>query len=132
MLSAALVDPAGPVGAGERMLLLNSLVIMLCIVVPTIVATLAFAWWFRAGNATADYLPDWAFSGRIEIVTWSVPLLTITFLGGIAWIGSHDLDPAAPLASTRIIGPLIGGSLWIRNHMNHDMMRMSQMLQMQR
>jgi cytochrome o ubiquinol oxidase subunit 2 len=95
--SRGVLDPQGPVGAGERLILLNSLVIMLCIVVPTIAATFAFAWWFRASNAKARRLPDWSFSGKIEMVTWSIPLLVIGFLGGIAWVGSHDLDPATPL-----------------------------------
>ena len=94
----ALLDPAGPVAAGERQILIDSLVIMLAIVVPTMVATLAFAWWFRASNTRARYLPDWAYSGRIELVVWSIPALVIMFLGGIAWIGSHELDPADPVA----------------------------------
>ena len=72
---------------------------MLAIVIPTILATLAFAWWFRATNKRARYLPDWAYSGRIELIVWSIPALVVFFLGGIAWIGSHDLDPARPLAS---------------------------------
>ena len=46
----------------------NSLAIMLAIVIPTIAATLAFAWWFRASNLRARYLPDWAYSGRIELI----------------------------------------------------------------
>ena len=99
--SLRVLDPAGPVSAGERQILLNSLVIMLCIIVPTMVATVLFVWWFRPGNYKAKRLPNWSFSGRIEIVTWSVPLMTIMFLGGIAWIGSHDLDPAKPLASDK-------------------------------
>ncbi|RYB04607.1 ubiquinol oxidase subunit II [Lichenibacterium ramalinae] len=96
--SHGILDPAGPVGGAERVILFDALAIMLCIVVPTIVATLACAWWFRAGNDRARRLPDWSFSGRVEVVTWSVPLLTILFLGGIAWVGSHELDPAKPLA----------------------------------
>ncbi len=96
---ALVLDPAGPVGAAERTMLIDSVVIMLAIIGPIIVATLAFAWWYRADNAKATYRPDWAYSGRIEMVVWSVPLLTITFLGGIAWIGSHQLDPAQSLAS---------------------------------
>jgi cytochrome o ubiquinol oxidase subunit 2 len=72
---------------------------MLAIVVPTIAATLAFAWWFRAGNKRATYRPNFEYSGRIELIVWSVPLLTVILLGGVAWIGSHDLDPAKPLAS---------------------------------
>jgi cytochrome o ubiquinol oxidase subunit 2 len=96
---AAVLDPQGPIGIAEKTILIDSLAIMLAIVLPTIAATLAFAWWFRASNARARYLPDWAFSGRIELIVWAIPLLTIILLGGVAWIGSHDLDPAKPLAS---------------------------------
>jgi len=96
---AALLDPRGPVGRAERQILINSMAIMLAIVVPTIVATLAFAWWFRASNKRARYRPTWAFSGRIELVVWSIPIMVILLLGGVTWLGSHQLDPARPLAS---------------------------------
>jgi cytochrome o ubiquinol oxidase subunit 2 len=94
-----ILDPQGPVGVAQKTILLNALVIMLAIIVPTIAATLWFAFWFRSGNAKARYRPQWAYSGRLELLIWSIPLLTITFLGGITWIGSHELDPARPLAS---------------------------------
>ena len=45
------------------------------IVVPVILATLAFAWWFRAGNSKAKYRPNWAYSGRLEAIVWSIPAL---------------------------------------------------------
>src|SRR5215218_6286740 len=93
------LDPQGPIGSAEKMILLNALAIMSAIVIPTIIATLGFAWWFRASNTKARYLPTFVYSGRIELITWSVPVLVILFLGGIAWIGSHDLDPQKPLAS---------------------------------
>lgn len=95
----AVLSPAGPVSEGERTILLDSLAIMLCIVVPTIVATLTFAYWFRASNTRATYLPQWAYSGRLELIVWSIPALVIFFLGGIAWISAHLLDPAEPLKS---------------------------------
>ena len=98
--SGGVLDPAGPVGHAERTILLNSLAIMLAIVIPVIVATLAFAWWFRASNSKARYLPTFAYSGRIELIVWSIPALVVFFLGGIAWIGSHQLDPAEPLSSS--------------------------------
>ena len=72
---------------------------MLAIVIPVILATLAFAWWFRASNRRAQRLPTWSYSGRIELIIWSIPALVVFFLGGIAWLGSHDLDPANPLPS---------------------------------
>lgn len=93
------LDPRGPVGAAERTILLDALAIMLGIIIPTSIATVAFAWWFRADNPRARYKPDFVFSGRIELIVWSIPTLTIIFLGGMTWIGSHELDPATPLAS---------------------------------
>jgi len=95
----AVLDPQGVIGQAEKMLLIDSLAIMLAIVVPTIAATFAFAWWFRASNARARYLPDWVYSGRIELIVWGIPLLVIMLLGGVAWIASHDFDPAKPLTS---------------------------------
>jgi cytochrome o ubiquinol oxidase subunit II len=95
----AVLSPAGPVSEGERTILLDSLAIMLCIVIPTIAATLMFAFWFRASNARAVYLPRWAYSGKLELLVWSIPALVIFFLGGIAWVSAHLLDPAEPLKS---------------------------------
>ncbi len=93
-------DPKGPVAAADMTILIDSIAIMLAIVVPTIIAILAFAFWFRASNPRARYRPDFAYSGRIELVVWSIPALTIILLGGVAWIGSHQLDPAAPVEGT--------------------------------
>ena len=96
---AAVLDPQGPVGAADRTILIDSLAIMLAIVVPTIAATLGVAWWYRSSNTRARYLPDWEYSGQLELIVWAIPLLTIILLGGVAWVGSHDLDPAKPLPS---------------------------------
>jgi len=94
-----ILDPVGPVGRAEKTILINSTAIMLAIIIPTMVATVAFAWWFRRGNKKATYRPDWEYSGAIEMVVWAVPALTIMLLGGITWIGSHDLEPSRPLPS---------------------------------
>src|SRR3984957_12579507 len=96
----AVLSPAGPIGAADRSILLDALTIMLAIVVPTLLATLAFAWWFRASNTQARHLPTWAYSGRVELIVWSIPALVVFFLGGVAWIGAHQLDPARPLDSS--------------------------------
>lgn len=66
--------------------MLDSLAIMLAIVIPTIVAVLVFAWWFRESNMRARYVPDFVYSGRIEFVVRSIPILVILFLGGSIWI----------------------------------------------
>jgi cytochrome o ubiquinol oxidase subunit II len=93
------LDPQGPIGAAERIILFNATSIMLAVVVPVIVLTLGVAWWFRAGNTKAKYLPDWSYSGHIELVVWSIPALVVLFLSGICWIGSHALDPRTPIES---------------------------------
>jgi cytochrome o ubiquinol oxidase subunit 2 len=95
-----ILDPQGPIAAAEKTILIDSIAIMLAIVLPTIVAIFAFAFWFRKSNARAFYWPDWEYSGRLELVVWSIPALTIILLGGVAWIGSHQLDPARPVAGT--------------------------------
>lgn len=94
------LDPVGPVGTAERTILLNASAIMLAIILPTILATIAFAFWFRRGNPRARRHPDFTYSGRIELVVWSIPLVTILLLAGITWIGAHRLDPGRPLEAT--------------------------------
>jgi cytochrome o ubiquinol oxidase subunit II len=95
-----ILDPQGPIGAADKTILIDSVAIMLAIVVPTIIAIFAFAFWFRASNTRATYWPDWEYSGRIEMVVWSIPALTVILLGGVAWIGSHELDPAKQVDGT--------------------------------
>src|SRR5262249_55148421 len=91
------LDPWGPVGATQRQLLFESLGVMLLVVVPVIVLTLGFAWWFRASNRRAAYRPEWSYSGKVEFTVWIIPMLIVLFLAGIAWVGSHELDPYRPL-----------------------------------
>jgi cytochrome o ubiquinol oxidase subunit 2 len=98
--SEGVLDPKGPIADAERQILFNSLGIMLAIVIPTILATLGVAYWFRSSNTRAHYLPDFAYSGRLEILVWSIPAMTVLLVGGVAWVGSHDLDPRKLIAST--------------------------------
>jgi cytochrome o ubiquinol oxidase subunit 2 len=95
-----ILNAQGPVARAERLILVDAAAIMLAVIVPVIIATAAFAWWFRAGNGKATYRPDWAYSGRLELMVWSIPTMVVLFLGGIGWVSSHDLDPYRPLAGT--------------------------------
>jgi len=98
--SEGVLDPKGPIAAAERQILSNSLGIMLAIVIPTILATLGVAWWFRSSNKRARYLPNFDYSGRLEMLVWSIPAMTVLLVGGVAWIGAHDLDPRKLMSST--------------------------------
>ncbi len=93
------LDPQGPVSAAERLLLFNATGIMLVVVLPVIVLTLAFAWWYRAGNHKAAYSPDWDYSGQIELVVWSIPAMIVILVAGVGWLGAHQLDPYRKLQS---------------------------------
>src|ERR1700760_3758418 len=87
------LDPKGPIAVADRQILLNSLGIMLAIVIPVILATLGVAFWFRASNTRARYRPDFRYSGRLEMLGLSIPAMTEFLVGGVAWVGSHDLSP---------------------------------------
>jgi len=93
--SGGILDPQGPIASAERLLLINSTAIMLVVVIPVIVATLACAWWYRSSNTRASRGTDESYEERLEFVVWSIPALTVILLGGVIWIGSHQLDPRA-------------------------------------
>ena len=94
------LDPQGPIAVANRQILLNSLGIMLAIVIPVILATLGVAFWFRESNERASYRPNFRYSGRLEMLVWSIPAMTVFLVGGVAWVGSHDVSPRKPIAST--------------------------------
>ena len=94
------LDPKGPIAGAERQILFNSLGIMLAIVIPTILATLGVTYWYRSSNWRARYMPDFVYSGRLELLVWSIPAMTVLLVGGVAWVGAHDLDPHKPITST--------------------------------
>jgi cytochrome o ubiquinol oxidase subunit 2 len=72
----SIFDPKGTIAAQDVQILEDSLAIMLAIVIPTLIAIVAFAWWYRAGNTRARYRPDFEYSGQIELVVWSIPALS--------------------------------------------------------
>ncbi|MDM0071755.1 ubiquinol oxidase subunit II [Variovorax sp. J31P207] len=94
------LDPKGPIAFAELQILYNSTGIMLAIVAPTIIATLGVAFWFRSSNRRARYRPDFEHSGRIELLVWAIPIMTVLLVGSVAWVGSHDLDPKRRIEST--------------------------------
>jgi cytochrome o ubiquinol oxidase subunit II len=104
--AGGILQPRGETGAASSKILLDAVGIMSVIVVPTIVALMVIGFWFRASNTRARYQPSFVYSGRLEIIVWSIPILVIMFLGGLTWIGSHELDPFVPIASDAKDPPL--------------------------
>lgn len=94
-----ILDPEGPIGFADRVILLDSVGIMLAIVIPTILLAFWFGWWFRSSNLKARYNPLFTYSGTLELIVWFIPIMVILFLGGVIWVGSHDLEPSKPIVS---------------------------------
>jgi cytochrome o ubiquinol oxidase subunit 2 len=90
---AVVLDPSGDVAKQQRDLLIDSTVLMLIVIVPVMVMTVLFAWRYRQSNRSARYEPDWDHSLYLELFIWAAPLLIIIGLGGLAWVGTHLLDP---------------------------------------
>jgi cytochrome o ubiquinol oxidase subunit 2 len=94
-----LLDSGGPIGAADRDVILAAFGLMLIVMVPVIVMSLAIPWHYRATNTKATYNPDWKDSNRIETIVWLVPALVVTALAVLVWIATHRLDPYKPIAS---------------------------------
>ena len=97
MLGTGILDPRGPIASAQLELLINTTEIMLVVVVPVILMTLGFAWWYRSSNARATRDDELAYEGRIDFVVWAIPTLVVILLGAVAWISAHKLDPRAPI-----------------------------------
>lgn len=94
-----ILDPRGSVARQEELIIFNSAEVMAAIGIPTILLALFAAFWFRKGNKKANYTPEWIFSGRLELLTWTISGIAILILSSFAWIGSIQLDPGKPLES---------------------------------
>src|SRR5262249_24596488 len=67
---------------------------------PPLLAAPGLAGWYPAPNTRARSRPEFEYSGRLELLVWSIPIMTVILVGGVAWVGSYDLDPPKPIAST--------------------------------
>jgi cytochrome o ubiquinol oxidase subunit II len=93
----AVLNPAGDIAVQQRDLIIISVVLMLLIIVPVMIATVVFARRYRASNTDAPYDPNWHHSTQLEVLIWTAPLLIIIALGAVTWMSTHLLDPFRPL-----------------------------------
>jgi cytochrome o ubiquinol oxidase subunit II len=102
----ALFQPKGMVAAEEIKLIILATLLMLIVVIPVIIMTLAIAWRYRASNTRATYKPDWCHNVKLEIVWWAVPCVIILILAIVTWITSHTLDPYRKLDAEASVKPV--------------------------
>lgn len=94
-----LLDPKGPIGDGERIVIIAAFVLMLIVVIPVFILSHWFSWKYRASNTKATYSPKWSYSLKIDLAMWGVPIAIVMALGVVSWWGTHSLDPYKPVAS---------------------------------
>lgn len=97
--TVAVLQPAGPIAAGERRLLITAFLLMLLIVVPVFVIAFSFAWRYRESNKKAKYSPNLDHSRLAETIWWLIPTALISVLAVITWQGTFAFDPHKALSS---------------------------------
>ena len=78
--------PKGPIGQAEKTILFDATAVMLAVVIPLILLTLAFAWWYRAGNT-----PDQ--TNNILSLAFGILIVGLTVFGSMIIMAepeSHD------------------------------------------
>ncbi len=104
LVTSPIIDAKGPIAIAERDLMYDAVAVMLIVIIPVFVLAFWFAWHYRASNKKARYDPTWSYSGRLDFVIWSVPVLIVIGLVVLSWNNTHRLDPYRPLASS--VAPL--------------------------
>ncbi len=94
------LQPAGPIAAGEKQLLIIAFLLMLLVVIPVLVMTFAIAWRYRESNKKATFSPNWDRSRAAETTWWLIPSVLIAILAVMTWHSSYKYDPYRPIAST--------------------------------
>ncbi len=97
--SIAVLEPKGWVGEKERDLILTASELMLIVVIPVLMMTVFFSWYYRESNQKAKHAPDWEHNSIAEYCWWGIPFVIIVSLAVITWKSSFELSPFKPLKS---------------------------------
>lgn len=95
----AVLNPKGLIALKEYRLIIFCTWMMLIVVIPVFIITVAFAWRYRADNTKAKYKPDEDQNHLAEVIWWGIPFVIITILGIVTWKSCLELDPFKPLVS---------------------------------
>lgn len=94
-----LTHPKGTIAQSELELMSLSVLLMLIVVVPTLIALFVIAWRYRSKNGKAKYRPNHSGNVLRELLLWAIPSVIIGVMSVILWKGAHALDPYKPLDS---------------------------------
>ncbi|NIH16519.1 MAG: ubiquinol oxidase subunit II [Buchnera aphidicola (Periphyllus lyropictus)] len=91
--SGGITSPKGIIAIEQRNLILISFLVMLIVVIPVIFMTLFFSFKYHHTSKNSQYNPNWNNSHKIELFSWGIPIILITFLAFLSWNKTHELDP---------------------------------------
>lgn len=92
----AVLDAKGMIGIRESELIITASLLMMIVVVPVFILTLAFAWKYRE-NGKGKHAPDWEHNYIAEYCWWGVPLVIVAILAILTYRSSHALNPFKPI-----------------------------------
>ena len=95
-----LLNPKGEIANQEYDLLILTVGIGLCVIIPVFIMLFSIAWRYREGNKKAKYDPTFNDHKGFEALWWGIPIVIIIALSIITAITTHKLDPYRPLEST--------------------------------
>jgi hypothetical protein len=87
---AGVLDPQGPIASAERLLLIKLTAIMLVVVGPVIVATLAFAGWYRSSNTRASRGADESYERAYRVRRLVDPGVDRDLARRVIWIARSN------------------------------------------
>ncbi|MEW9698728.1 ubiquinol oxidase subunit II [Paenibacillus sp. SI8] len=99
---AMVLDPKGPVGAGQRDLIVTASILCGVILVPVLALTAWIVWRYRdkEGNK-ASYRPNWSHSNSLEAIWWSIPIIIILIIGIVTVRYTYALEPSKAIESDK-------------------------------
>lgn len=90
---AGILNPKGVIAFEERQLMFDALALMLIVVLPVIIMSIAFVWRYHHSKDDSEYRPNWSHNSMLESIWWGVPISIILILGVMTWSTTHSLDP---------------------------------------
>ncbi len=97
-----ILNPKGTVAYEERILLFDSIALMLIVVIPVIIMSFAFIYRYHESHKKSAYKPNWSHSVFLEAFWWGIPCLIIVALGILTWHYTHKLDPYRKIDGTPV------------------------------
>ena len=92
-----LLNPKGLIAQEQKKLFFDSLALMLIVVLPVIIMSIAFVYHYQVSHKIRDYKPNWSHNVYLESLWWGIPCVIILVLATLSWKKTHQLDPYQPI-----------------------------------